>query len=117
MHTENGACSRISLFFFAKYDQIGSVLHYVTNPVQALLEEVINLVGATPETLLRLVALAACLALVCEGFRAADDIVGGRIALAGVAGAVLCYRYEAGPGRFARQCWYVGCSPVVLGRL
>lgn len=76
--------------------QIAPAINDLASPIQFLLDEVLNLVGLAPENLLCFVVLAACLVLMCEGFRAADNAVGGRIALTGVAGATgtLWCRYE-----------------------
>eukprot|EP00752_Nemacystus_decipiens_P015173 g13514.t1 len=60
---------------------------HAASPIKLLLDEVFNLMDEALESLVCFVALATCLVLVCEGLRAEDNVVGGRVALAGVAGA------------------------------
>lgn len=82
----------LPLFCFASSQNFAQI----ASGFRVALDDVFSFVSVPPESLLCLVALAVCLVVVCEGFRAADNVVGGRIALAGVAGATgtLLYRYD-----------------------
>lgn len=78
--------------FVPAHHQIGPALYYITTPIHPLLREtaifLVDLVRATPNAILCVLALVVSLALVCDGFRASDNTLGARIALTGVLGAV-----------------------------
>eukprot|EP00752_Nemacystus_decipiens_P008237 g7365.t2 len=71
---------------------IGPALYYLTTPIHAQLAEIlramVKVLHTTPMSLLCLASLTVSMALVCDGFRAPDDGIGGRIALTGGAGAI-----------------------------
>lgn len=76
-------------------------MYYLTTPIHEQLAEIItavvDILRATPVSLLCLATLILSMALVCDGFRAPDKGIGARIALTGVAGAIasMFYRYRA----------------------
>lgn len=96
--------------------QIGPALYYLTTPIHPFLNEAIeafiNLVRATPNSLLCLIALATSLVLVCDGFRASEATIGARIALTGALGAVAAMYF-----RFVFRCASDAASHVRDSRL
>lgn len=86
--------------------QIGPAVYYLTTPIHSQLAETItatvDVLRATPLCLLCLLTLVISMAFVCDGFRAADESIGGRIALTGVAGAVASMYFRYGDARSAR---------------
>eukprot|EP00903_Cladosiphon_okamuranus_P018586 g17109.t1 len=79
---------------------IGLWLLRVTAPHEDLEEAilaVVRVLHVTPSWLLCLVTLTISMALVCDGFRAPDTTIGGRIALAGVAAAIVTMLYRCAP--------------------
>lgn len=70
-------------------------ISFVTTAVVPLLERATGLALATLSSVMCcLLALAVSLLLVCEGLRAADEMIGSRVALVGVAGAMAAFLFR-----------------------
>ena len=86
-------------------EQVWPAVEFLTTPVHSFLGDAANAALALPVLVQCLFTLAVSLSLVCEGVRAADKLIGGRVALAGVAGAVgtLAYRYGQAEGHLQKH--------------
>eukprot|EP00752_Nemacystus_decipiens_P008234 g7363.t1 len=77
---------------------IGPAVYYLTTPIHEPLAEMatflVKLVHATPMPLRCVITLVISMAFVCDGFRAADKGIGGRIALTGAVGAIASLWYS-----------------------